>query len=351
MEYRLLGPLEVRRGGVPCSLGGTKQRALLALLLLDANRVVALDRLVDDLWENTPKTAIATIQVFVSRLRKLLPEGALQTHPPGYLLRVEPGSVDLRRFERLLDDARDADPARASELLREALALWWPDGVCCARCLSGRVGFLETRGKHHCRDCGYQFRVTAGTVLHDSHAPPATWLVAVKLMLESQDGFPASQLHARIGGSYKTSWFLEHRIRRAMAQALRRVRPADPVALATDETAAGGQAIDETSPADAAPEAVARGVRLIKQSAGAAYQRPSLEHLSAYWAETQCRATQTATEDAFRRTVLALLEATPVTYRELTQHSRHALRSGRGPAHAHARNEGRQDRPDVEAKA
>jgi hypothetical protein len=139
-------------------------------------------------------------------------------------------------------------------------------------------------------------------------------------MLESEDGFPASQLHARIGGSYKTSWFLEHRIRRAMEQALPCVRPADPVAFVTGETAEGGQATDEASATDAAPAAVARGVRLIKQSAGAAYRRPSLEHLSAYWAETQWRATQTATEDAFRRTVLALLEASPVTYRELTHH-------------------------------
>src|SRR5262245_4493332 len=104
MEYRLLGPLEVRKGDVPCSLGGTKQRALLALLLLHANRVVAVERLVDDLWgEDPPKAAVATIQVYVSRLRKLLPEGALRTQPPGYVLEVEPGSVDLERFERLLD--------------------------------------------------------------------------------------------------------------------------------------------------------------------------------------------------------------------------------------------------------
>jgi DNA-binding SARP family transcriptional activator len=125
MEYLLLGPLEVRSGGVPCPLGGTKQRALLARLLLDANRVVSRDRLVDDLWgENPPKTAVATIQVYVSRWRKLLPNGTLQTHPRGYLLKVEPGSVDLERFERLLDEAHEAEPVCASELLREALALW-----------------------------------------------------------------------------------------------------------------------------------------------------------------------------------------------------------------------------------
>ena len=91
--------------------------------------------------------------------------------------------------------------------------LRWPDGVACVRCSSTRVGYLETREKHQCRGCGYQFRVTAGTVLHDSHAQPIKWLLAVQLMLESEDGFPANQLRSLIGGSYKTSWFVEHRIR------------------------------------------------------------------------------------------------------------------------------------------
>ena len=125
MEYRLLGPLEVRTGDAPLPLAGTKPRALLALLLLNANRVVTRDRLVDELWgDRPPGTAVATIQVYVSRLRKLLPEGTLVTHTSGYLLAVEPDTVDLQRFERLVNDARDAAPARTSELLREALALW-----------------------------------------------------------------------------------------------------------------------------------------------------------------------------------------------------------------------------------
>jgi DNA-binding SARP family transcriptional activator len=125
VEYRLLGPLEVRNDDGLLALGGTKQRALLALLLLNANGVVARARLVDELWgDDPPETAVASVQVYVSRLRKLLPAGALLTRAPGYLLAVEPDAVDLKRFERLTAAARDAEPASASRLLGEALALW-----------------------------------------------------------------------------------------------------------------------------------------------------------------------------------------------------------------------------------
>ena len=98
--------------------------------------------------------------------------------------------------------------------------LRWPDGVSCPRCDSDRVGYLEERRKHYCRDCAYQFRVTAGTVLHDTHVPAADWLTAVGLILDSPRGFPATRLQEILGGSYKTAWFIEHRIRAAMAQSL-----------------------------------------------------------------------------------------------------------------------------------
>jgi len=125
MDYRLLGPLEVREGDGPLPLGGTKQRALLALLLLNANRVVARGRLIDELWgDQPPETAVTTVQVYVSRLRKLLPEGSLLTRPPGYLLAVEPDAFDLLRFESLVAEAQKMDVEHASQLLREALELW-----------------------------------------------------------------------------------------------------------------------------------------------------------------------------------------------------------------------------------
>ena len=129
MEYLVLGPLEVHDGDGPLPLAGEKQRALLALLLLNANRVVSRERLIDDLWgENPPDTAVTSVQVYVSRLRKLLPPETLLTRPPGYLMATDPEDVDLHRFERLLGEGRSAlaggDAERAALRLREALELW-----------------------------------------------------------------------------------------------------------------------------------------------------------------------------------------------------------------------------------
>jgi DNA-binding SARP family transcriptional activator len=126
MEFRLLGPLEIRQHDRPLPLGSAKQRALLALLLLSANRVVPRERLIDELWgDDPPNTAVQTVQVYVSRLRKLLGPEVLVTRPPGYVLVAPPGSIDLHRFEALLADARAAvDPDDAARALREALGLW-----------------------------------------------------------------------------------------------------------------------------------------------------------------------------------------------------------------------------------
>jgi DNA-binding SARP family transcriptional activator len=128
-EYRLLGPLEVVHGGSVVPGGGQKKRALLARLLLEANRTVSVDALVDSLWgEEVPPTAVKMVHIYVSQLRKELPDRALQTRPPGYQLDVGPDAVDLLRFSKLTAQARaalgDGDPAQASERLRTALELW-----------------------------------------------------------------------------------------------------------------------------------------------------------------------------------------------------------------------------------
>ena len=127
--FSLLGPLTAAVDGAPIELGGQKRRALLAALLLKADEVVTRDDLIDALWgEDPPDTARNTLQVYVSQLRKLLPEGLLETTPAGYRLAIDPGAVDLFEFERLTQAGRSAltigDAAGAAETLRRALDLW-----------------------------------------------------------------------------------------------------------------------------------------------------------------------------------------------------------------------------------
>ena len=123
MEFQILGPLEVIDRDRAVVLGGHKQRALLATLLLTPNRPVPVDRLIDALWPARPPTAAANaLQFHVSRLRKLLGDSTvIVTQEPGYLIRVDPNQVDLLRFESLVAEAQGADAARASRLLSEAL--------------------------------------------------------------------------------------------------------------------------------------------------------------------------------------------------------------------------------------
>src|SRR3954451_13457679 len=125
LEFRMLGPLDAVEDDRPLALGGAKQRGLLAVLLLHANQAVSSDRLIDELWgESPPATAGKIVQVYVSRLRKQFGDGRLLTRPSGYLLRVDPGELDLARFERLVAEAREEDAVAAGAQLRAALELW-----------------------------------------------------------------------------------------------------------------------------------------------------------------------------------------------------------------------------------
>jgi DNA-binding SARP family transcriptional activator len=130
MEFRLLGPVEVWHGGRPVRVGGRKERAVLAVLLLNANRAVTSDRLVDEVWGDAP-AARASLQVRIANLRRAIRPAAgerILTLPSGYAARVEGDELDLRRFERLLGEGQDAlrrhDAAEAAETLGRALALW-----------------------------------------------------------------------------------------------------------------------------------------------------------------------------------------------------------------------------------
>src|ERR1700733_11455720 len=146
MDFRILGPLEVRDGSRPLALGGEKQRAVLAILLLHRNEVVSADRLIDELWGETPPPgARQTLRAYVSKLRRALAangaaatgggnservpgDGVLLTRGHGYVLEVLPGELDLDRFSDMAERGRDAlaagNPREAADRLSEALELW-----------------------------------------------------------------------------------------------------------------------------------------------------------------------------------------------------------------------------------
>jgi hypothetical protein len=139
---------------------------------------------------------------------------------------------------------------------------------------------LEARRKYHCAGCKYQFRVTAGTRMHDSHVPGWKWLVAVDLMMSSSpQRLPAQQLNALLGGSYKTAWFLAHRIRDALET------------VATDDK---------------------RRTPTRRSDPGPKYQR-------GYAIEAAWRARHEPQSARFRNTVRALVEAEPLSYRKLIE--------------------------------
>ena len=129
LDLRLLGPVEAFVDGSPAHLGGPKQRAVLALLLLDAGRSVSLERLVDEVWgERPPRTARSVVQTYVSELRAALPGLEIEGGAAGYLARVPSGSLDLTRFERLTSAGEEAlrtgDAATAADRFGEALDVW-----------------------------------------------------------------------------------------------------------------------------------------------------------------------------------------------------------------------------------
>jgi predicted ATPase/DNA-binding SARP family transcriptional activator len=129
MEFRILGSIEAIGDEGPIPLGAPKQRALLAFLLLNANTVVSRDGLVDSLWgSESPKSAVSSLQVYVHGLRRALGDEVIERHGTGYRLHLDPSSLDLSRFERLVDHAAAAlasgRAGDANEDLGRALDLW-----------------------------------------------------------------------------------------------------------------------------------------------------------------------------------------------------------------------------------
>ncbi|MFI6901836.1 BTAD domain-containing putative transcriptional regulator [Nonomuraea sp. NPDC050394] len=130
MRFKILGPLLVEHEGQELHLGGSLQRVVMAMLLLEANRVVPLERMIEAAWgENPPGTARNQVQIRISQLRRVLhdtaqPYHTLITRSPGYVVKVDPARLDLTEFDDLITRARGEEPERAARTLRAALALW-----------------------------------------------------------------------------------------------------------------------------------------------------------------------------------------------------------------------------------
>lgn len=203
MEFRVLGPLEVRANGMSVDLGGPTQRALLAALLLREGEVVSVDRLIDELWgDEPPATAVKTLQTHVSRLRRALNgagEGRLQTRGHGYVLEVRPGELDADRFRDLLEEGRRllaaGRPETASETLTSALALW--RGPVLAGLATGAVAQAEIARLEELRLAATEERVEADLALgrHADLVPELTRMVAEHPLRERLRGQLMLALH------------------------------------------------------------------------------------------------------------------------------------------------------------
>jgi transposase-like protein len=185
-----------------------------------------------------------------------------------------------------------ASPEQTESACRSYLeALRWPDGITCPQCDGRSITDIPARRRYYCGGCRHFFSLTSGTAFHNSHLPLWKWFLAIELLLGTDGGIPANELMKVLGGSYKTAWFVEHRIRSAFCTTRPGRHPLQP----------GPDFVDRTYAADE----VGR------------YHQLGLKYLSAYKAEASWRARHRDNPNAFRDTVLALLDAEPLSLEDL----------------------------------
>lgn len=195
-------------------------------------------------------------------------------------------------------DAPSRDNLGTEERTRLFLErLRWPGGVRCPRCdASTGISRLATRGQFECDGCGYQFSVRVGTVLHRSRLPLWKWILAVYLITESEEGISANQLAPMLGVSYKTAWFLSHRIRIAMRDEAADLVSAEPHG-------------------DGIPQ---QRLALLRRSVIETHRKADSKHLPAYLDEAAFRIRNRENDRRFLETLVRLLQAEAVPYSELT---------------------------------
>src|SRR5277367_4942202 len=119
------------------------------------------------------------------------------------------------------------------------MRLRWPEGPQCLRCKGPAVELETNKQLFYCKECDYQFSVTSGTVFNDSHLPLTKWFLTTHLLCEAKKGMSACQVQRTVGMSYKTAWYLCHRIRSAMAESQKAMMDGT---VEIDETYIGGKA-------------------------------------------------------------------------------------------------------------
>jgi transposase-like protein len=187
-----------------------------------------------------------------------------------------------------------ASPQQTENACRLYLeSLRWPEGVSCPRCEGRSITDIPARRRFYCRRCRHFFSLTSGTAFHNSHLPLWKWFLAIELVLSTDGGIPANELMTVLGGSYKTAWFVEHRIRAALGD----VRP--------------GRHVQRGKRAGVT-------VRTYAAAVTGRYHQLGLKYLPAYEAEKNWRAQHRRNPNAFRDTVLTLLRAEPLAFDELT---------------------------------
>jgi len=243
---------------------------------------------------------------------------------------IPPAEINL---VNLIERFRGEDRCRAY-----LKAMRWPQGVACVRCGSLSISRVVARGLFECNSCRHQFSVTAGTSFHGSHLPLWKWFLTAYMMTESRKGISANQIKRTISVSYKTAWYLCHRIRTAMHAA------APPLLTGTvevDETFIGGKVkgrgrgyrgiADENTRHETVNHRQAEYVRgdvqtngienvwsLLDRSIMGAFHHVSAKHLDRYLDERSFRFNNRENMYLFRDTIRELVTTDALPYRDLT---------------------------------
>lgn len=215
-------------------------------------------------------------------------------------------------FPRNVDLAELVSAHRSEDKCREYLEqLRWPDGVRCPRCDATKgISRIETRGQFECGSCGYQFSVRVGTIFQDSRLPLWKWFLAVYVMGASTNGVSANQLKRTLRVSYKTAWYLCHRIRSAMKDEAPELPP--DVVDAGDAATNGRREVDRDALRDFLSQVLGIGDDVVET-----HPRSSAKHLPAYVDEMAFRHRNRGNAYWFRDILVRLLGTESLPYTSL----------------------------------